>query len=67
MSNRMDISRNGKIFLWCSSATAKFEVLHQNLLWVQESVKIHTEHNYYGGIPEQMVLGSPWGLSIRMS
>ena len=28
----MDISRNGKIFLWCSSATAKIEVLHQKLL-----------------------------------
>ena len=31
-ANVMDISTNGKIFLWCSSATAKIEVLHQKLL-----------------------------------
>ena len=31
------------------------------LEWVQEPVKIHTEHNYYGGIPWQMVLGTPMG------
>ena len=31
-SKRMDISTNGNIFLWCSSATAKIEVLPQNLL-----------------------------------
>ena len=31
-SKRMDISTIGKIFLFCSSATAKIEVLHQKLL-----------------------------------
>ena len=40
-------------FLLCTGTTAKIKVLHQKSLFLclQKHFLVHTESNYYGGIP----------------
>ena len=47
------VPRKGKISYCVRKQLPKSKCYTKTVLleWVQESIKIHTEHNYYGGIP----------------